>query len=144
MIRRLDQGEAGTAAELAAMLWPGHSRDELERELADCLSSGRAAVFLLYEEGEPAGFAQCQLRFDYVEGASHSPVGYLEGIFVKEKYRKKGRGRLLLSACQSWAEEMGAREFASDCELENEESLAFHLKSGFEIANRIICFIKKK
>lgn len=33
-------------------------------------------------------------------------------------------------------------EFASDCELGNEESLAFHLKLGFKEANRIICFAK--
>ena len=35
------------------------------------------------------------------------------------------------------------REFASDCELSNLESLAFHLRLGFVEANRIICFTKK-
>ena len=36
------------------------------------------------EDGRPAGFAQCQLRRDYVEGTKTSPVGYPEGIFVAE------------------------------------------------------------
>ena len=35
----------------------------------------------------PIGFAQCTLRNDYVEGSSSSPVGYLEGIYVKDEYR---------------------------------------------------------
>ena len=39
--------------------------------------------------------------------------------------------------------EKGCREFASDCELDNEVSLKFHLKVGFAEANRIICFTKQ-
>lgn len=34
-------------------------------------------------------------------------------------------------------------EFASDCEIENKESYEFHVKYGFNVANRIICFAKK-
>lgn len=30
----------------------------------------------------------------------------------------------------------------SDCELDNEKSLRFHKKLGFQEANRIICFTK--
>ena len=51
----------------------------------------------------PVGFAQCGLRRDYVEGTESSPVGYLEGIFVKESYRSKGCAKELLLACESWA-----------------------------------------
>ena len=36
----------------------------------------------------------------------------------------------------------GCAEFAGDCELENAESLRFHLAMGFEEANHIICFRK--
>ena len=90
----------------------------------------------------PAGFAQCQLRYDYVEGTETSPVGYLEGVFVDPAYRKQGHGRALVAACEDWARKQGCREFASDCELSNTQSLAFHLASGFREAGRIICFTK--
>lgn len=40
-------------------------------------------------EDIPIGFAQCQLRCDYVEGTKTTPVGYLEGIFIKDGYRRK-------------------------------------------------------
>ncbi|MBQ8549445.1 MAG: GNAT family N-acetyltransferase, partial [Lachnospiraceae bacterium] len=70
-------------------------------------------------------------------------VGYLEGIFVEESYRNKGCAKELLKQCEVWAKDMGCTEFASDCELTNTGSLAFHLKMGFEEANRVICFTKK-
>ena len=66
----------------------------------------------------------------------------LEGIFVLEEYKKRGYAKELLGECQNWAKDQGCLEFASDCELDNEDSLKFHLKMGFAEANRIICFTK--
>ena len=50
--------------------------------------------------------------------------------------------RNTLIACEKWARDMGCCEFASDCELTNENSLKFHLSMGFDEVNRIICFKK--
>ena len=101
-----------------------------------------AVCFIKYVDNKPAAFAQSQLRYDYVEGTESSPVGYLEGIFVSEEYRKNGFAAELLAECEKWAKEKGCTEFASDCELDNEVSLRFHLALGFEEANRVICFRK--
>jgi aminoglycoside 6'-N-acetyltransferase I len=128
---------------LALELWPHHSAKELKAEFEEIVAKEDAVFFLEYDGILPIGFAQCQLRFDYVEGTSASPVGYLEGIFVSEPYRKKGIARRLLTACEGWAKEKGCTEFASDCELNNIQSLRFHQSTGFEEANRIICFVKK-
>lgn len=106
------------------------------------LQKGKNIIFLAISEENIVGFAQCGLRFDYVEGTDSSPVGYLEGIFVLEEYKKRGYAKELLGECQNWAKDQGCLEFASDCELDNEESLKFHLKMGFAEANRIICFTK--
>ena len=37
---------------------------------------------VLFVTMQHTGFAQGQLRYDYVEGTDNSPVGCLEGIFV--------------------------------------------------------------
>lgn len=129
--------------DLALELWPGHTARGLSAELAEILVKEDAAFFLAYDSGTPVGFAQCQLRRDYVEGAENSPVGYLEGIFVSETHRKQGIAKELLAACEDWAREKGCTEFASDCELTNIQSLQFHLNVGFKEVNRIICFTKK-
>lgn len=143
MIRKADISDLNILTGLALKLWPDHDRAELEAHLAQIISSPEAAFFLAVEESRTAGFAQCQLRRDYVEGTETSPVGYLEGIFIEETFRRRGLAKQLLSACESWAGEQGCREFASDCELTNGESLFFYLALGFEEANRIICFTKK-
>ena len=70
-------------------------------------------------------------------------MGYLEGIYVLPGHRRQGIAKALLSACESWAKSMGCREFASDCELTNKDSLRFHLNVGFREANRIICFVRE-
>ncbi len=142
MIKQAEITDINAAAELAALLY-GPPIEKHKEELTALLVSNRARIFLKYENGMPIGFAQCQLRGDYVEGTSSSPVGYLEGIFVRERYRHKGYARELLSACEQWAKEIGCTEFASDCELTNTDSFLFHEAMRFTEANRIICFTKK-
>ena len=142
MIRKAAPSDAAVLAALAAHLWPDDALEELEREFEAMARNEHAACFLAYAENQPVGFAQCALRFDYVEGTETSPVGYLEGIYVMEGCRKRGYARALLSACEAWAGERGCAEFASDCELDNLDSFRFHMAVGFEEANRVICFKK--
>ncbi len=129
-------------AALAAKLWE-HPAQELAAEFSDLLGQGNTALFLAGQSGTAVGFAQCQLRHDYVEGTSTSPVGYLEGIYVEPAHRQHGVAAALLHACEAWAKRQGCTEFASDCELENADSLRFHQSIGFREANRIICFTKE-
>ena len=143
MIRRATQEDAFQVAQLAAQLWPSQTTEEFEEEFKALLADTNAAVFLCQVQRTPMGFAQCQLRHDYVEGTENSPVGYLEGVFVEEGYRNQGYAGKLLAACEQWAKDKDCTEFASDCELENTQSLAFHLRCGFQEANRIICFTKR-
>ena len=143
MIIQANREQLPVLAALACRLWPAHTPAEMREELTDLVERPDAVCFLAWKADEAVGFAQCQLRYDSVEGTSGSPVGYLEGIFVTEEYRRQGIGGALLHACESWAKEKGCAEFASDCELHNAQSLDFHLRTGFREANRIICFAKK-
>ena len=148
-----DEKDLAELSALGKLLWPGHTTDELKEEFLSEMKKN-AHFFLLRVQGCSVGFAQCALRHDYVEGTDSSPVGYLEGtdsspvgylegIFVKEGHRGKGYGRRLLKACEEWAKQAGCCEFASDCESANASSRLFHLHTGFQEANRIICFVKK-
>ena len=143
MIRKASVSDAAVIAGMAVKMWTSHTVDELARDFEEIITSPESAVFIMHAESRAIGFAQCQLRHDYVEGTDSSPVGYLEGIFIEQEHRRAGHARALLTACEAWAKEQGCTEFASDCELDNAESLAFHLKMGFIEANRIICFTKE-
>ena len=101
VITRASGETLAQAAALADELFPGHGPGELLAEW-EALSPMECAVFLALEEGAPAGFAQCQLRRDYVEGTQTSPVGYLEGVYVRERFRRRGAAKALLAACEEW------------------------------------------
>ena len=141
-IRKADSCDSMLLAQLACHMW-GSTPAEREPEFFELTTSPEAACFLAFNDENPIGFAQCQLRHDYVEGCDTSPVGFLEGVYVDDAYRRSGVARALLSACEEWARSIGCSEFASDCEIDNHDSLAWHLKSGFEEMGRTIWFAKK-
>lgn len=143
MIKKAEKEDLESVVNLAVLLWDSSSVKELTEEFIDAFSMDENVIFLKYEDDIPIGFAQCQLRHDYVEGTESSPVGYLEGIYIKDKFRNKGYAKELLTECESWAKSKGCSEFASDCEIDNINSFLFHKAMNFTEANRIICFTKK-
>lgn len=143
ILRQAQEEDLNILAELAILLWPQHTAAQMREDLSLIIKKPETAFFLTFDGSRAIGFAQCQLRHDYVEGTESSPVGYLEGIYVAEDCRGQGIAKMLLAACESWAKSMGCSEFASDCELENLQSLHFHLRVGFVEAGRIICFSKR-
>lgn len=142
-IRKARACELPEVSKLANLLWPDSSVGELFEEFRMLFQKKNDALFVAIVEKQIIAFAHSSIRREYVEGTKTNPVGYLEGIYVSPAVRKQRIGTLLLKKCEEWAKEQGCFEFASDCELGNMESFSFHLKVGFEEANRIICFVKK-
>lgn len=128
---------------LSLLLFSNNDYKSLKKEIESILVSDTSDIFLTFQDNKAIGFAQCSMRYEYVEGTSTNPVGYLEGVYVKDNYRNLGVAKKLVHCCEKWVREQGAKEFASDCELDNEVSFIFHLKLGFLEANRIICFNKE-
>lgn len=141
-IRQASADDSRILASMASHVYETDSA-QLVDEFAALTASDKGACFLAYEGDEPIGFAQCQLRHDYVEGTSTSPVGFLEGVWVHPAHRRQGVARKLVEACCRWAAQVGCSEFASDCEIDNLESLAFHLDIGFAEAGRTIWFHRR-
>lgn len=141
-IRQATSRDAQAVTALALLLWPDHDMADLATEMAGFITGRESAVFLAEADGSPVAFAQAALRHDYVEGADTSPVGYLEGIYVLDSYRRAGIADMLLRTAEAWARTRGCTQFASDCELDNTQSIAFHMGVGFAEAGRLVCFIK--
>lgn len=142
MIKVANKNDSKTLAQMARKIWDNDSVEELEEEFNDFVENSDIVSFIKYMNGKAVGFANVSIRYDYVEGCETSPVGYLEGIYVEDCYRNNNFARELVIACEDWVKNKGIKEFASDCELTNLDSLAFHLAIGFKEANRIICFKK--
>ncbi|WP_243147502.1 aminoglycoside 6'-N-acetyltransferase [Scytonema sp. UIC 10036] len=130
--------------EMALKLWSDDSVEEMQMTLVEILKSERCESFLVRNhDGEAIGFMNLSLRSDYVPGATHSPVAYVEGIYVKDEYRKLGVGTSLIEYAEGWALEHGCTELASDALVENKESYEFHTHVGFQEVERIVTFIKQ-
>lgn len=141
-IKKAAPEDADLATGIFMMLWQGHPFSELKQDILKSISARGSAVFIAYTDGSPSGAAQCSLRHDYVEGASSTPVGYLEGIYVLPQYRRAKVATRLVHCCESWAKARGCSEFASDCALDNTLSQQFHAGVGFTEASRLVCFVK--
>ena len=127
-------------------LWEDHTEEKDRRQFQEYLARRQAGEALSYfavsDNGDYTGFLDAALRVDHVDGVEHPPVWYVEGIFVVPEARGKGVGRFLCSVLERHARVQGYMMIASDCELDDYESEAFHKAIGFEEAIRSIHLTK--
>lgn len=127
---------------LALELWPHHTYEDLEEEFTDILQDKDQCILLYKSDGIFKGFIQMSLRHDYVEGSSTSPVGFIEGIFVKKEFRLMGVAKALVRSGEEWSRLKGCSQIGSDIEEHNMDSYNFHKRIGYTEVNRVICFLK--
>ena len=142
-VRAAASPDAWAWFDLRDRLWPDSSHDhavEIEVFFEAPPASKACLVAELPGHGIVA-FAEVGLR-NYAEGCLSSPVGYLEGIFVLPEHRESGVGRELVAAGEEWARALGCTEMASDREIANDASGAFHEAVGYEEADQIVCYRK--
>lgn len=126
-------------AELYHDLDSEFNHEEIRRIVAD----PALATFLVfekkYESGQVIGMIELSLR-NIVDGCLSSPVAYLEGLYLTEKFQGKGLGKEMLDFVKKWAREKGCSELAVDTEIENGRAQKFYLKNGFQETYRIVQF----
>ena len=124
-------------------LWPEAPVEYLTFDLDERLVDPDYAVFVASNtDGQLVAFVEVGLR-DRGEGCETSPVGYIEAWFVGEYVRGQKLGRELIHAAEEWARGKGCAEMASDTWLENEASIAAHLKLGYWEVERLVHFVKR-
>lgn len=128
---------------MAMDLWKNdYSEKEMRNFFKEALDSDKFNVLLHLSENVITGFIFLSLRTDYVEGSDSSPTGYIEGIYVKQDFRKSGIAKKLLIEGEKWVKEKGCTQMGSDTYIGNQMSIDFHIKSGFKEAGRLVTFIK--
>lgn len=140
-IERLNDWQCDAWVRMRSELWPHCTLEDTRRDLEDFKDRSEfVAVFIAIDKsGKACGFVETGLR-DVAESCDTRPVGYIEGIFVSPESRGLGIGRLLATAAERWAISRGCREMASDCLYDNEASVLFHQKIGYEITGQLIHF----
>jgi len=139
IVRPLRENDIGEWFRLRKMLWDGSSEEEHKAEMMDIYEHTETQLVLVAEVGEGmlGGFLEASIR-PFVEDCHSDHVGYLEGWFVEDNYRRNGIGRRLVSEAEKWAKRKGATEMASDAEIGNEMSLEAHQNLGYEETSRLV------
>jgi aminoglycoside 6'-N-acetyltransferase I len=142
-IRRATHPDKSDWLRMRQGLWPDAPVEFLDFDMDDRLADQNYAVFVASRaDGKLVGFIEAGLRA-YSEGCETSPVGYIEAWYVDEHIRGQKLGREMVRVAEDWAREKGCSEMASDTWLENEASIAAHLKMGYEEAERLVHFVKR-
>lgn len=150
-IRSAQQSDLAQLAPLLAALWPESPAEEHANELR-LLLGGRADSVLTMpltilvaeaNDGRLVGFLEVDLR-SHADGCNPAqPVGYVEGWYVVEDYRRCGLGSRLLAKAEAWARNHKCIEMASDALIDNSVSQRVHEALGYEVVDRCVHYRKK-
>ena len=142
-IRRATQADKPEWIRMRQGLWPDAPLEYLNFDLDELLADDDAAVFVASNaDGRLVAFIEAGLR-GYGEGCETSPVGYIEAWYVDPHLRGQKLGRELVRIAEQWARDKGCTEMASDTWLENDISIAAHLRMGYAEAERLVHFVKR-
>lgn len=126
---------------MRAALWPDETVAGHRAEISALLQRGRGVTLLALDAGdEVIGFAEVALRHDHVNGCETSPVVFLEGVYVDPDARRRGVAAALTRAAADWGRAKGCTEMASDADIANVASHAFHVAVGFAETERVVYF----
>jgi len=123
-------------------LWDDISSEEITGIIEEHKTSNNK-IFLAKDNSKIVGFLNSSIRNDYVEGSNGSPVGYIEGIYISEKYRKQQIARELVNQLSHFYKTINICEIGSDIEIDNKQSDLFHQSIGFTDVGITKHFIKK-
>jgi aminoglycoside 6'-N-acetyltransferase I len=138
-VRPLAETDISEWFRLRKLLWDELSDAEHKTEMMDIYEHTDSQLVLVAETdgGRLVGFLEASIR-PFVEDCRSDQVGYLEGWFVENNYRKNGIGRKLVRTAENWAREKNCAEMASDSEIGNDLSLKAHQNLGYEETSRLV------
>jgi len=141
-IRQMGVPDRAKWADMRVALWPDESAPEHAR-MIDELLDDREAINLVAEaaNGETVGFAEIAVR-KYANGCDTRPVAFLEGVWVRPQFRRRGIGARLLARAEELLAARGFRELGSDASIDNGASHAAHRAWGFSETERVVYFRK--
>jgi aminoglycoside 6'-N-acetyltransferase I len=141
-VRPLTPSDRDVWLALRLALWPGDASEHVptvDSFLAGDRTNPAEVLLAVDADGAPIGFAELSLR-SWAEGCRTTPVCYLEGWYVDPAHRRRGVGGSLVRAAEAWGHARGAREMASDADLDNATSHAAHRALGFDEVGRAVLY----
>ena len=127
---------------LRVLLWPEERAQNHADWIAGMLDDHDAWGFVAEAtNGSVAGFAEVTVR-KFANGCETQPVPFLEGIWVRDRFRRRKVGARMIQHIEAFFTGLGYREIGSDVLLDNRESQAAHVAWGFSETERVVYYRK--
>jgi len=138
-VRPLAESDLPEWLRLRRALWDELNEDDHKGEMLEIIENSDSQYVAVADigTGRLAGFLEASIR-PHVEDCDTENVGYLEGWFVDEAFRRQGIGRTMVASAEKWARRKGCSEMASDTEVNNDVSQQAHSKLGYSETSRLI------
>jgi aminoglycoside 6'-N-acetyltransferase I len=142
IVRQMGTSDRLIWAEMRTALWPDETPPEHDKTVDELLGD-RDFLALIAEttDDTAVGFAEIAVR-KYANGCDTQPVAFLEGVWVKPQFRRRGIGAGLIAHAEALLAARGFRELGSDTWIEDRTSQAAHLAWGFSETERVVYFRK--
>ncbi|MDE2901698.1 MAG: GNAT family N-acetyltransferase [Chloroflexota bacterium] len=101
------------------------SRSAFDPALVDIVSKDDAKLIVAEVDGEIVGYC---LGFDHYTFFANGRVSWVEEITVKEAFRGKGVGRILMENFEQWCRKRGSKIVA----LATRRAAAFYKRLGYD------------
>jgi len=115
-IRPITLAETPAWEEMRCAMWPDGLDDhaaEIASFFAGTLDEPEAVMIAETEDHRAIALLELSIRLD-IPGLEDQPVGYVEGLYIKQEARGQDLGRRLLQVSREWAREHNCIGFASD------------------------------
>jgi len=105
--------------------------------LKELIDSGMLLSYTLYCDGKPAGIMNFFFKLTTFTGRK---ILYIEDLYVREEYRGKGLGKILLTKAKEIAKETDCEQIELKCANWNEASAEFYKAQKMKNENEWITF----
>jgi len=148
-IRRTRAGDEEQLLPMWRALFRDNPPDELGPEI-QAYVDGRPETPMVSDvyvydrgNGHLGGYVEVGLRSVAASTYDHSPIAYLEAIYVDEDLRRRGVGAKLIAVAELWAGAHGCRDLASDALFDDVDSHQFHVGVGFIEVELAVHYVKR-
>jgi len=128
-IKLIPASEMSSIIPLVSLLNHGEiARSLLEKRLKDMLLLGNYECIGVYDKSELIGICGIWTLHKFYAGKHLEP----DNVFIKESYRSKGVGKLMIDFLVQRAKEIGCDGSEVNCYLGNEKGIRFWEQQGYK------------
>lgn len=144
-ILRNSAEDADTAYLLTRELMAHHNALDIftttKERLAELIDSGMLLSYTLYCDDSPAGIMNFFFKLTTFTGRK---ILYIEDLYIREEYRGKGLGKVLLSKAKEIAKDTDCEQIELKCACWNKTSAEFYKSQKMKNENEWITFTLDK